>query len=512
MPSPVSQVEGPERTRLGLTILATALLVGVLGDTMLRAVPWGLNAALCISGLVLAGAFLVRRYRISLGPDASWLALTALLLGAAFVRRDSEFLQFLNLVALGGVLTLTLLVAHGRSLRDRPVIDYIVAAARTVGHTAFGAVQLVFAGIRWSEVRLDGRLRAVKGVALGALIAAPLLVVFGALFASADAIFADVLDGMLAFDPQQVVGHVMLAGFFSYITAGYFSGMLFRPHPAGASDLPSSPATAALPSLGVLPVATALGLVNLLFLLFVVVQLRYLFGGQALVLTTTGLTLAEYARSGFFELVVVSGLVLPLLLGTDGLLRDAAAAGRRTFRQLAGLLLVLLGVVMASALERMRLYVAEFGLSEDRLYASVFMGYLAILFAWFSWTVLRERRRRFAFGGTVQGLVVLAGLHIMNPDALITRVNLDRARDGHRFDATYLAKYLGADAVPVLLGQLQSLPREQTCQVARELLDRWTATAPDDWRSWNWSRARARRLVTDRAPALRAVACPVLAK
>jgi len=491
---------------LGLSILAAAVALGAMGDMLLRALPWGVNASLSIGALVLAAALLVRRHRVPLGADASWLALTALLLGAAFVRRDSEGLQFFDLVALCGVLALTLLVASGRSLRDRAVMEYVVAAVLAVGHAAIGGLRLVFGDIRWSDVRLGGRMRTAKGVAIGTLLAAPLLIVFGALFASADVIFADVLDGMLAFEPRQIVGHVMLAGFLGYLAAGYFTGMLLRAQPGSGTDLTLVP-NITMPSLGIIPAATALGLVNLLFLLFVVVQLRYLFGGQAMVFETTGLTLAEYARGGFFELVTVSGLVLPLLLATDGLLRDADGAARRTFRNLAGLLLVLLGVVMTSALERMRLYVAEFGLSEDRLYATAFMGYLAILFSWFAWTVLRDRRRRFAFGGLVQGLAVLAGLHLLNPDALIARVNVDRARESGRFDAAYLATHLSADAVPVLVERLPSLPRAQACEVAQRLLERWTATERDDWRSWNWSRHQARRLVSQQEPQLRALAC-----
>ena len=38
------------------------------------------------------------------------------------------------------------------------------------------------------------------------------------------------------------------------------------------------------------------------------VQLSYLFGGYHTVLDTAGLTLAQYARSGFFELVMVASL------------------------------------------------------------------------------------------------------------------------------------------------------------------------------------------------------------
>ena len=63
-------------------------------------------------------------------------------------------------------------------------------------------------------------------------------------------------------------------------------------------------------------ISTALTAVNVLFGLFVGMQVRWLFGGASVVNETTGLSVAAYARSGFFELVTVSALVLPLLLGT----------------------------------------------------------------------------------------------------------------------------------------------------------------------------------------------------
>ena len=53
---------------------------------------------------------------------------------------------------------------------------------------------------------------------------------------------------------------------------------------------------------------------------------------------------------------------------------------------------------MASALGRMGLYVHYYGLSMDRLFATVFMFWLAIVFAWFGVTVLRGRMRDFAAG------------------------------------------------------------------------------------------------------------------
>ncbi len=193
---------------------------------------------------------------------------------------------------------------------------------------------------------------------------------------------------------------------------------------------------------------------------------------------------------------------MPVLLGVDFLTRGGTTPQIRTTRQFSGLLLVLLTVVMASALERMRLYVSAYGLSATRLYATAFMVFLVGVFAWFAWTVLRSNRGRFAFGALMQGLAVLAGLHILNPDSFIVRTNLARPSAERPFDAKY-ATTLGADAVPALLAGLTQLPSADRCAAATALVKRW-GNAESDWRTWNWSRSRARRLVAENRDALHA--------
>ncbi|HYT62570.1 MAG TPA: DUF4173 domain-containing protein, partial [Gemmatimonadales bacterium] len=173
----------------------------------------------------------------------------------------------------------------------------------------------------------------------------------------------------------------------------------------------------------------------------------------------------------------------------------------QTFRRLAGLLLILLAVIMASAFERMRLYVDAFGLSEIRLYATAFMLLLLGVFAWFTWTVLRGRRERFALGVLMQGFGILAALHVMNPDAFIVKTNLNRPVAERPFDAEY-ALTLGADAVPALIDALPRLGAADRRVVVCGLVSRWNKEDAD-WRTWNWSRARARRLVSHDAAALR---------
>src|SRR2546428_751201 len=129
---------------------------------------------------------------------------------------------------------------------------------------------------------------------------------------------------------------------------------------------------------------------------------------------------------------------------------------------------------------------------------------LAGVFAWFGWTALRGRPRRFAFGALVQGFAVLAGLHLLNPDAFIVRTNLSRPPSHRPFDAAYAAS-LSADAVHDLLAAFPQLDEREKCLAAARLLRRWTRD--DDWRTWNLSRVRARRSVREQEATLRALPC-----
>jgi uncharacterized protein DUF4153 len=516
-----------ERTSTGLAILAVALGVGVLGDGLLRALPWGINVTVCSIVLIGGAVGIVRARRLPTTREAPWLAITALLLAVAFVRRDSRPLAALDLLGLILALALGALSLQGVRVRVRGVTAYALAAPVAAITAAIGVLPLVLGDIRWAEVPRPARLGQLRAVALGALLAVPLLGVFTALFASADATFALATREAFHFDAASLASHAFLILFWGALTAGFLRGALL-----GRSDwaLTGERLTPGSPGGGIpfATAATALGLVNLLFVVFLGLQASYLFGGAGYVQRATGLTIAEYARHGFFELVTASGLVLPLLLGADWATRRETAQQRTSFRALLGLTVMLVAVMLASALQRMFLYVGAFGLTELRVYTTGFMMWLAGVFGWFAWTVLRARRASFAFGALVQGWIVLAGLHVLNPDAFIARTNLARAVAGQPIgeggdtarggggvggarntpDVRYLAWNLSADAVPELVATLPRLSPQDQRVVSEALVRRWADSPARDWRSWNWSASRAASLVRERQAGLRVIFQP----
>jgi len=252
--------------------------------------------------------------------------------------------------------------------------------------------------------------------------------------------------------------------------------------------------------------AVALGLLNALFLVFVAIQLRYLFGGADLVRVTPGLSYAEYARRGFFELVAAAALVIPLLLLADWCIRRERNAEQWLFRSLALGQLLLVFAILGSALYRMRIYWQTYGLTEPRLYATMVMLWVAFVLAWLGATVLRGRRERFAFGALAAGVATALVLNLLNPQAIIVKVNAGRAAAGEAYDVAY-AKQLSGDAVPALVSSLSRLPPSERCHVAGLLLERWGKARAGGWRTFNQGDWRARRAVTAVRSELEAIRC-----
>ena len=485
-------------------VLAAGIGMGFAGDQLLRASAGpGLNFFLLFVGLAASVWTVAQRGESPLSREASsWIGL-GLLCGAALLWRGSDLLRFGTLVAAFTAFALPALNAGRAWIKRSGVMDVFEAVAGAGLNSAFGSARL-FKRENWGEARrsTSGKTaRTVVRIVLGgALLALVPLVVFGALFISADEVFATIVGDFVSIDLEAFGSHLVVIAVLSWLTCGYLVGVS-----SGTRFEKTRRLKLARPTLGVAEVATAAGLVDLLFLGFVIVQFRYLFGGRSWVEVTPGLTYAAYARAGFFQLVAAVALAIPWLLATHALLGDRSLKARSVFRGFGGVHLLLLLVVVASAIQRMLVYQTAYGLTELRVVVTAVLVWLTVVVLWFAATVFSGRRDRFAFGGLVTAFILVGALQLINPAGLVARHNLDRIAELGGVDVEYLGS-LGSDAAPLLLARLDELPDEAQCPVASQLLRLWGPERPSDWRSFNWSESRARHAVANDLGTLRSSA------
>ena len=501
-----------QKSRVALMAFGFSLVLGIAGNLLFRVGSLGINALLAALLLTVVFHLLIRRFQLPLMGAAIWLSVTVPVLAAVLVWRAS--LPLIVLSVLGVLLALinAAFIAHERAIGERGIQqrgtwDLVAESVATGLHAVFGIFRLGVA-TRGSMVNWAPWNTRAGSIVRGILLAVPPLFIFGALFAGADAAFAQLLNNLVSVDLDNIGNHIFLTGVFTWLAAGWLYWVVVN----DGSQLPRSESLGI--RIGALEVNVALALVMALFIAFIAVQFRYLFGGEALIQVTTGLTYAEYARNGFFQLVAVAFLVLPLLLVGLWLVREESAQNKRVVRLLAIGLEGLLILIMASALYRMRLYQEAYGLTYLRLLTTAFIIWLAVVFALFSATVLRGMPRWFISGAVSSALTAVILLAIVNPDARIVEANVQRSQAGSQFDDSYLRE-LSSDAVPAILAALPLFPEPARCATAHWLLMNWgvaestveSTVDNSDWRAWNYSDLKARRLVQESVDRLRVLAC-----
>jgi hypothetical protein len=479
--------------RLGTTLLGLAVALGALGDVLFHGRPAGLNVLLFAACFVGALGLLLRVSGAPLHQGRRWMALPLLVFAAAFVWHDSPLLAATNVLALAGAVSLGAL----RRAQPRPevatVSEYAAGLASAGAGALAGGARLLAAEVPWQGAAATLRGSRAAAVGRGAALGLPVLLVFGGLFAAADTVFAQLISSSIP-SLGSLPAHAAIVAGVAWLTAGLLRDLAARRDDERVLSADGLLDRLRKPRVGTTEIGVVLAALDLLFLAFVLVQARYLFGGGALVEARAHLTYAQYARHGFFELVVVSVLVLPVLLAANVLVRS------RVVRLLSALLVVLELVVAVSALQRLRVYEHEYGLTELRIYAIGVVAWLIVVFAWSCATVLRGELRRFAIGAVISGFAATAALNVISPDALIARTNLTRPH----VDVAYLAR-LSDDAVPTLVDRLSTV---HDPAVRRELAQQLLTRAVDGQSllSWNAARSRSRSVLLERRGELRSLA------
>jgi hypothetical protein len=424
-----------------------------------------LAAALCAAAFVPAGP-----------PGIGVVAVAMLIAGTAAAARS----PCRRTVVFGG---LAVVLASFAAVRDAGwVVAVDLGAAWLTACVAVVGPRVAALGApfgRLSELpsvapRGVGRLTpAFRGVFLGGFLVVP----FAALFFAADAAFAEL--GARIPLPSGHSVPMRVAAFGIVLLAALGLALAARRPPE-----PVEPAEHG--RLAPIEWAIPLGSLVALFAVFVAVQLAVLFGGHDHVLETTGLTYAEYAREGFWELLVASGLTLTVIAAA---VRLAGAPRRGHAILLKALLCALCAltlVVLASALHRLQLYEDAYGLTRLRLTGEAIALWLGGAFVLVVVAgVVRAVRARLADLAVAGSAVALIAFSLVNPDGLIAKRNIEHWHETGRIDVWYLSE-LSADAVP----ELTRLPHPLR---ERALLDLSEELAEDEpWSSANLARARAR--------------------
>ncbi|MFE3187908.1 DUF4153 domain-containing protein [Nocardia sp. NPDC059240] len=433
-----------------------------------------------------------------------WAVLALGLLGVGVVR-DASWLFALCVIgaAVAGSLAVVPRSVHG-----------LWFDALAVPFAAVMSPPWLYRAVQGTRGRLGG---GSQRVWWSVAVAAALLLIMVPLLSGADAVFAGLVDGLL---PHIDVPAVLRWGVVFVIGAAGTAGMLYllagppprhedaRVHDAtrqddgrvgdesGYEDSADDEAEdfyAGSDPLGWMGIrrfspvewGIPVGALCVVFAAFVGTQIAVLFGGDGYVQRTAGLTYAEYARGGFWQLSIVSMLTLAVIGAVLRFAQQSSRGERRWLRIAVALVCGLTLVIVASALHRMWLYQQAYGFTVMRLLVEVFEGWIALVYVLVLASLVRLRRGWVPRAAVGAAAVTLLGLAVLNPEGFVADRNIDRWQSGKNLDTDYLGT-LSADVLPAA-GRLPAPQRAAIADVIRARL------SDDPWQGWNYARATAGR-------------------
>ncbi|WP_112237911.1 DUF4153 domain-containing protein [Kribbella monticola] len=445
----------PGKLRAVLYSLVAGLLAGII--LPFRDLGLGTFVVLAAAGVVILRFSVNRRSRFTQACAA-----LCFLLASTAVFRDAGWIVILCFFA-GGAVCVAALV-NGRTLPAFVLAGIAWPLAGLRGLPWLGRSLQTVTGLKASAAAL----RTVVWSVLGVLV-------FGLLFASADAIFAKWAGALvpdLRFDSFVLRAFITVAVGGVVLAATYLALNPPNVEPGGGSARPVARRYEWLA-----PVL----LVDAVFLVFLAAQATASFGGHAYLERITGLTYAEYVHQGFGQLTVATALTLLVVWAAARKAPRTTAADVAWLRGSLGLLCVLTLVVVASALYRMHVYQEAYGFTQLRLLVDVFEGWLGLLVVGVLAAGLTLKANWLPRAALLSGAGLLLLLAAINPDAWIAQHNVDRYAQTGKVDWPFLQE-LSDDAVPVLA----TLPPD----VAGCALQGYKVS-DDDWLEWNLGRHRA---------------------
>jgi hypothetical protein len=400
------------------------------------------------------------------------------------IFRQSEVLYYLNLLSILILLSLAFAQKYHGSILSISILDWLLTPFHFIGLCWKSTLYSLTIG-RQSLAILSSKQKKLHSIAMGILWALPVLFLLGSLLVSSDSRFEHFAIELFSLNLSEVFSQFFyFCLYFPAISAFFYISILkYKINNQSIKEFSYT--------LEGIQILTILTLINLLFLSYIFIQFSYFFGGEQFISEANTLTYSSYARRGFWELICLAILVLPLLLIAHWLQRYESHSMQVWFNRLTLAMIISLLLIEASAIHRMYLYVRIYGLTELRFYSSLFMLYMMIGLVIFYFCIITNKRKQFISLISAQTIILILLLNVINPDAQISQYNFSQHKD-RNIDTYYLTQ-LSSDAYPSIYHNRNTLSQQEACLLQSKLKRKLQHNSSK--RQWNWSTYNALEII-----------------
>ena len=404
---------------------------------------YGLNVILFNIPLMIFMYYLLKKNNKINNKKGLLLIIPVILLSLTYVLFNNFLFSVLNFLAIPILIVLMVMYTVNPTFRIRSIFKNII-------YLFFVPFKYIARFYRVSTSKLKEKFHAsdkVMKVIKMLLIVIPITLIIVALLSSADMVFDNLFDNFFGsifkflklefFD--RLLGRIFVFIILFFII-GCTSMYIIYEYKNDEEVIVSKEKNRDL-----FTIKALLCVLNVIYIIFDFIQIKSLL----LHSVSSNINYAEYARSGFFELLVVSIINLTVILFIRRYENKNNHKEFNFVKIMSVLMIFLTVIIIASSFLRMHMYESEFGYTVLRLLIFAFLITEAVLMIP---TVMYIFNRNVNIVRSYLIIFICSYLvlNFMNIDYLIARRNVNRYYSVKDIDLDYLENF-GTDNIPVLI-------------------------------------------------------------
>ncbi|WP_078544991.1 DUF4153 domain-containing protein [Litchfieldia alkalitelluris] len=415
------------------------LVLALAAEICLLSEPVGISYLVFISAFYMFFFYWFRNVSFSHKRISGLIFVSIYLLTITFFTYSNEFFNSINFVLIPVLVFIHIVLLTSFHHIKWNSVSFLILLQKKVSQL-FSCIKITFrfTGRKLKRNIGESTYKTSKKIVLGIILSIPILLVVTFLLLIADARFASLLflipNRLLHFDLSFVPRFIRvllialgLYGLFKIISKKTLVIENNKTHKRNWDTI---------------ILTTVLIFLNLIYLLFTVVQFQYFFNGSLEV----GFSYSEYARRGFFELMIVTLINYAILMGTITFVKRHELT---IVKLMLTLLIFFSGVMLTSAFFRLMMYEQAYGFTASRLLAHSFMIYLVVVFG-FTLIKVWANKLTLSHFYLIFTLIFYLGLNLISLDQLIVTKNIERFEETGKIDIKYLST-LSYSVVPDLV-------------------------------------------------------------
>lgn len=436
-------------------IVISSLIIGILVNYLFYRKSIGISFFVFVLTIIAFSLVIAGKFEQKLTKTQILILASAIILSAETFLRANFFLFFFNILGTLYLLILAAILFEKNIFSNIRIFKYPVIPIIFLINSLKSSANFVSEQKSLIADKEKFGSKKFRAVIKGIIMSLPLLAVLGLFLYSADQIvqaYANKLFDLLYFKINlEPIVKILITFVVTYIFIGIFNAISKKIKPETLEERNNPKKTT-----GFIESATVLILVELLFLAFIIIQFFYLFGGKNYIWgLNTYVTYAEYAKNGFFELIIVSIISFILIYVASESIKIETLKEKKIFKFLSAALFIEISIILFSALKRLLLYVDGYGLTFSRFLAFALLFWIFSIFLVNIYKIFLEKKNSvFISMAFFLSIAVWIGINALNPDAFIAKINIERFAQGKELDPYHFSD-LSDDAINEVLKTLK---------------------------------------------------------